>query len=664
MSINFRLWVISSFVVVLLICSIGVWVFINSINKTNDLENFHSNLKSTRILLLEVNKLKEDILVVDNSETKFYTNNVSITEERFKELNLKITSFLHYFEKSKILEKYSLQKKIENLKTQIIEHNQNYNQLIYLYKLKGFKSFGLEGKMRNYAHNIYDFNNKEVQFYCLMLRRHEKDFLLRKDLSYVHQFNTVCQKFIDMINKNPSITNKDKSYLIDQLYFYNKYFLSLARIESRIGVKGRTGNLEKSKTIFNLIASDIESLDAEVKQLIVKQKENLKKETLTLLLILILFLLSAIIILSSIITNSVKSISLSFSFYINSGFNFEAISYKKSLIKEFNSINLGFFKMAKEINIFTNFFKEKVHERTLAIQQQKEEILNQQLAIETHNKTLLSNNRELSKQKQLLSRKNNEKLESLRYAKRIQKAIQPTTVEFKSYFEDCFVYYKPKDVVSGDFYLIYDNQFSNNSKINFVTADCTGHGVPGAIMSVLGINTIQKIIQEQKVLEPGLILNKLDKDINQVLVHGKIKEEIVADGMDIAVFTFDKNNYLLEYSIAKFPNYIVRNSEIITLETHKYSIGFSFFESEQKKFGTNQFQLLPGDCLYLFSDGFPDQFGGPNNKKYKYSNIKSLLLKIYKLDMKSQKNIIQDEFKSWKGNYSQIDDVMMIGIQF
>jgi len=664
MGISFRLWVISSFVIILMICGIGVWVFINSLNKTNHLENFHSNLKSTRILLLEVNKLKEDILVVDFNETGFYTNNVSITEERFKVLNIKITGFVGYFEKSNILEKYSLRKKILELKTQIEEYNHTYNQLIYLYKLKGFKNFGLEGKMRSYAHNIYDFDNKEVQFYCLMLRRHEKDFLLRKDLNYVHQFNMVCQKFIDMINQNSSIKHADKNYLIGQLYFYNKYFLSLARIESRIGVKGRTGCLEKSKTIFNRIAIQIESLDANVKQLIETQKENLKKETLTLAVILLLFLITAIVLLTFIITNSVRSISYSFSNYINSGFNFDAITYKRSQINEFNSINLAFIKMAKEINIFTNFFKEKVHERTLAINQQKEEILTQQLAIETHNKTLLSKNRELSKQKHLLSRKNNEKLESLRYAKRIQKAIQPSIAEFKSYFEDCFVYYKPRDVVSGDFYLIYENQVNNKSSITFVSADSTGHGVPGAIMSVLGINTIQKIIQEQKIFEPGLILNNLDKNINQVLVHGKIKEEIVSDGMDIAVFTFDKNTYQLEYSIAKFPHYIVRNSEIITLDTHKHSIGFSFFDSEQKKFGTNTFQLLPGDCLYMFSDGFPDQFGGPHNKKYKYSNIKTLLLKIYMLDMKTQKKIIQDEFKTWKGNYSQIDDVMMIGIRF
>lgn len=660
MGVSFRLWVISSFVIILMICGLGVWVFINSINKTNHLENFHSNLKSTRILLLEVNKLKEDIMVVDLNESGFYTNNVSVTEERFQKLNSKITAFVGYFEQSNIIEKYSLQEKIQNLKAQISEYNNAFNQLIYLYKLKGFKNFGLEGKMRSYAHNIYDFKDKEVQFYCLMLRRHEKDFLLRKDLSYVHQFNMVCQKFIDRINLNTSLNRANKNYLIGQLYFYNKYFLALARIESRIGVKGRTGCLEKSKTIFNQIATNIEILDADVKQLIETQQKNLKIETTILSIILLLFLISAIIILSYIITNSVKSISLSFSHYINSGFNFDAITYNKSQIKEFNSINLGFLKMAKEINIFTNFFKEKVLERTLAINLQKEEILTQQKAIQAHNKTLLSKNRELSKQKQLLFRKNNEKLESLRYAKRIQKAIQPSIPEFKNYFLDCFVYYKPRDVVSGDFYLIYENL----SKITFVTADSTGHGVPGAIMSVLGINTIQKIIQEQKVNEPGPILNNLDKNINHVLVHGKIKEEIVSDGMDIAVFTFDKKTYKLEYSIAKFPHYVIRNSEIITLETHKYSIGFSFFDSEQKKFVTNHFQLLPGDCLYLFSDGFPDQFGGPNNKKYKYSNIKSLLLKIYKLDMKTQKNIFQEEFKSWKGNYSQIDDVMMIGIQF
>ncbi len=140
MGISFRLWVISSFVIILLICGVGVWLFINSLNKTNHLENFHSNLKSTRILLLEVNKLKEDILVVDFNETGFYTNNVSLTEEKFQILNKKITTFVSYFEQSNILEKYALRKKIQTLKVQIAEYNHTYNQLIYLLNSRDLKT--------------------------------------------------------------------------------------------------------------------------------------------------------------------------------------------------------------------------------------------------------------------------------------------------------------------------------------------------------------------------------------------------------------------------------------------------------------------------------------------------------------------------------------------
>jgi serine phosphatase RsbU (regulator of sigma subunit) len=667
MATSLRSWLISSFSAVLLICLLAIWLFINALNTSKKLEDYHSNLKTTRILLLEINKLKEDILLGDFNEHGFYTSRFSTPEQRFKALNKKTTYYIHYLEQSKITKNYKLEWKIDRIKTQFLNYNKAYNELIYLYKLKGFKDYGLEGKMREYAHFIYDFNNKDIKYYCLMLRKHEKDFLLRKDINYVQQFNLVTKDLIEFINEDKSLVKKDKNYLLNDLYYYDKYFKLLARIESKIGIKGQNGYLDKSKKIFDNIASLIEDMDNELKLIEEEHKEKLKHDTIVVVIILVAFLLSVIIILTRLITSSAKSISNSFSKYVNSAFNIDSVSFKRSMVKEFNGIYVSFLKMAKEIHIFTNFFREKVHERTLAINQQKDEILAQQQQIEDQYKSLLTTNSELHEQKQLLALKNDDIQQSLRYAKRIQKAIQPSASKFKEGFKDSFIFSKAKDVVSGDFYLLYRTAKAQNyeeDKIVFIASDCTGHGVPGAIMSVLGINTIYKLVKELKNTDPGTILNLLDKDINQVLAHGKKGDDIVADGMDIGVFAFHKDTYLLEYSIAKFSHFLVRNGSIMELNTQRSTIGYSFFESNNKNFETSSIQLQPDDCLYLFSDGLQDQFGGPLNKKYKKNNLRMLIRKIHQKPMQAQKQKFRSEFISWKRSLPQTDDVLVIGIRF
>lgn len=666
---SLRIWLISSFSAILLICTIAIWLFANAINTSKKLEEYYFNLKNTRILLLETNRLKENILLEEFNDSSFYNRTISTPEKKIKEYNSEIKKQIALLKSSSITINNNLLGKIEKIESYLNDYNSIYNELIYLYKLKGFKDYGLEGKLRNYAHAIFDFNNKSIQYYCLLLRKHEKDFLLRKDIAYVNSYSLVIKELLEFINTQKSITTKNKKLLTSQIYFYNTYFKLLARIESKIGIKGKNGYLNKSNLLFDNMANMIKTIDDDLKTVEATHKKNLNRNSFIVVVILITFLIATIIILTQIITKSVKSISFSFSNYVNSGFNYDVIQYKKSKIKEFNAIFLSFVSMAKEINIFTNFFKEKVHERTLAVNQQRDEILWQQLQIENQYKDLLTKNEELNEQKKLLSLKNNDTQQSLRYAKRIQKAILPSSSKFKEYFADSFIFSKAKNVISGDFYLIYKHSAksedsTNQELVNFIASDCTGHGVPGAIMSVLGINTINKIIKELKNSDPGNILNLLDKDIHQVLSHGKKAQDIVADGMDIAVFSFNPQTYVLEYSIAKFSHFLVRNGEIIPLVIQKATIGYSFFNNNVKSFSTSCLQLNPGDCLYLFSDGFSDQFGGPLNKKYKKHNIRTLIQKIHAHPMADQKLFFKKEFKNWKKTNKQTDDVLVMGIRF
>jgi serine phosphatase RsbU (regulator of sigma subunit) len=198
----------------------------------------------------------------------------------------------------------------------------------------------------------------------------------------------------------------------------------------------------------------------------------------------------------------------------------------------------------------------------------------------------------------------------------------------------------------------------------FLAADCTGYGVPGAFISVLGMTSINKLVKLLNITDPGKLLDNLDSDINQFLSIDKKDKDLIIDGMDISVFSLNLETKQLNYCIAKFSCALIRNSELIPLIVQNHSIGYNIAATKDVKFETNTIQLLENDCLYVMSDGYSDQFGGPFNKKYKRKNLVELLLNIHKKPMKEQKLILKRELKEWQRNYSQTDDISVIGIRF
>lgn len=257
----------------------------------------------------------------------------------------------------------------------------------------------------------------------------------------------------------------------------------------------------------------------------------------------------------------------------------------------------------------------------------------------------------IEKQKIDLEEKNKEILDSINYAKRIQSAILPPNKVVKEYLSESFILYKPKDVVAGDFYWMEQSK----GKVFFAAADCTGHGVPGAMVSVVCNNALNRSVREYGLITPGSIL---DKTKELVIQEFEKSEEDVKDGMDIALCCLDGNN--LTYAGAHNPLWIIRNGEIIEIKANKQPIGK--FEFSQP-FKTNEIELQKGDAIYLFSDGYPDQFGGENGKKYKTGNLKKFLLTIQAHSMDKQKELLTEEFEKWRGNMEQIDDVCVIGVK-
>lgn len=245
---------------------------------------------------------------------------------------------------------------------------------------------------------------------------------------------------------------------------------------------------------------------------------------------------------------------------------------------------------------------------------------------------------------------------SIQAAKRIQSSILPSQKLFSACFEDFFVYFRPKDNVSGDFFWLE----TIKDKVWFAVADCTGHGVPGAFMSVVGNNALKQAIASG-LEKPGDILDYAnDYVINTV--HDKDNEMAITDGMDISLCLYDKASQMLYFSGANNPLYIIRDGKLQELKSDRQPIGY-FVEEMRVPFTTHEFKLEKGDMIYLFTDGFPDQFGGPRNRKFKYKPFREMFTSIEKSEMSVQENTLDARFQEWKGENEQIDDVCIMGVR-
>lgn len=260
-------------------------------------------------------------------------------------------------------------------------------------------------------------------------------------------------------------------------------------------------------------------------------------------------------------------------------------------------------------------------------------------------------------QQHLVEEKNKEIMDSIHYAKRIQSAILPLEENVNDHLGENFILYKPKDVVAGDFYWLEQKDDS----VLFAACDCTGHGVPGAMVSVVCVTGLNRSVREHGLVDPGLIL---DRTREIVIQEFEKSEEGVKDGMDVALCSLKKqeDQFILDYAGAFNPLWIIRKEkdEVEEIRPDKQPVG-KYIDS--KPFTTKRIQLQKGDSIYVFSDGYADQFGGEKGKKFKTANFKKLLLEIKDFPMSKQKEMLDQNFENWRGEIDQIDDVCVIGVR-
>ncbi len=310
-------------------------------------------------------------------------------------------------------------------------------------------------------------------------------------------------------------------------------------------------------------------------------------------------------------------------------------SHYRPLSKD-DTLGAALLKMREDLRENERVLEAKVIERTEQVVRQKEEI-------ETKNEELEVLYKHVT--------------DSIKYAKRIQEAILPPDSLVKRILPNAFVLYKPKDIVSGDFYWMDEK----NNKTMFAAVDCTGHGVPGAFMSIVGYNILKHVVTNSELTTPALILDNLNVGVSETLHHGQ-QESQAKDGMDISFCTIDFKTLELQYAGAYNPLYLIRDGILIQTKADKFPIGL-FLGEEKKKFTNHSIQLQKGDSIFIFSDGYADQFGGPNGKKFMANHFRDLLLEIHTYPIEKQKSVLNKTIEDWRGPLDQVDDILIIGIK-
>lgn len=300
---------------------------------------------------------------------------------------------------------------------------------------------------------------------------------------------------------------------------------------------------------------------------------------------------------------------------------------------EITTLSQKFNSMIEELESYYNELEQKVKDRTAEVVRQKEEI-------EIKNKHIT---------------------DSIRYAKRIQNAILPPDNYVKQLLPKSFILYRPKDIVSGDFYWMA----KKNNLVIYAAVDCTGHGVPGAFMSIVGNNQLNYAIDVKKARQANEILDSLNEGVVETL-REKGNEKVglsgVKDGMDLALCIIDYKNMKLQFAGANNPLCLIRNNELIQIKGNKMAIGGNF-DDELPKFTNHEIDLQKGDILYTFSDGYPDQFGGHDGRKFMVKKFRELLLEIHQNPIEDQEKILEDRLDEWRGKEEQVDDIIVIGVK-
>lgn len=527
---------------------------------------------------------------------------------------------------------------------------------------RGFKDDGTEGEMRNYIHKLEDVKGINLTN-VLMLRRHEKDYIIRNEQKYINKLFILGNEFKKEISVSDNLSKNQK---VNSIYYLDQYmnlFDELVSLDSKIGNKNNSGLIKKIYHQKDKIKNLFAQLNAESsrnKNILFRRLQTIY---ISLMLAIILFSLYFSFYISKRITYPVTLLSHNIADFVSNNFspkfgdNFP-ISKRNdeiwNLIDDYKQLRL------ETISLISDF-QTKVEQRTNAITCQKNKIEQQKEEIEAQRDHLYKQKILIEEQQIKTEQQNKDILGSINYAKFIQEALLPSQKTIKKVFPDSFVLFKPKDIVSGDFYWIKRIANKEYDVSLAAVVDCTGHGVPGAFMSILGIALLNEIVYKKEVNQSNHLLNHLQKKVLENLQDSR-NGKTTFDGMDIALFFVNHKTNELFFSGANRPLYLIRSSKLEIFKGDNFPIGKHSLSING--FNYNKIKIEKNDQVYIFSDGFADQFGGPNSKKMKRKRFQQLIYDNHTKPMNEIKDSLEDALSIWKGKNPQTDDILIMGIRF
>jgi len=574
-------------------------------------ELVHKYLKNTEnIGFIDLDKIRDEIGMNKDLEDIYIIDQTGMIVNTTFESDLGLNLFSFGEEHKQLIQNIFKEGKYVNERFTIESSTKRLKKYTYQPTIDGKYIVEL-GIYSSRADEIINFIKKTIN-----VLSNNQPSIAEADL-FINQDNPIS------LNKDIQLTEQERAFMIER--FMKKDSINIPLKENR------------KKLTYNYLYIDRANTDlykgAVIRIIADRTAETilLRNELIKFILVFSLTLVVVIIMLyrkTRVITTPIKKLVDKVNRITNGHLNERAEVIGNN---EIATLSQKFNNMIEELESYYNELEQKVKDRTAEVVRQKEEI-------EIKNKHIT---------------------DSIRYAKRIQNAILPPDEYVRQTLPNSFIFYRPKDIVSGDFFWV--NKSDNLSF--YATVDCTGHGVPGAFMSIVGYNQLNYAIDVKKAQTASAILDSLNEGVVETL-REKNPDSIgsVKDGMDITLCAIDYKNMKLQFAGANNPLCLIRNNEIIQVKPDKFAIGGNF-GNELPKFKNNEIDLQKGDVIYTFSDGYADQFGGHDGRKFMAKRFRELLLSIHKDPIEDQAKLLENILDEWRGREEQVDDILVIGVK-
>lgn len=584
----------------------------------NQVEEVAIRLSFINRKLQEADKLETLFFTDDANNTEFYVTGTSDNLTWRKEVINELLEALHYLEKH---EKHGLihaNADIQHAIMRFRSYETSFDELVQQVKRRGFMDFGLEGEFRRQIHKIEYSKVPIDQGMVMNIRRYEKDFMLRKDLRYVVKMRKIIDGLRREINdmSNPKV-KKDLSQALDN---YQQKFTEYVWTEERIGLNAQLGLRGKLSIISDGLEAHIALINEQILNDVARIQQNIRLGSIGVMTLCLGFGAMMAFSILRWLGSPIERLSHSIRKVVSNNFSEETEFTLPNRNDEIGMLSEDFTRMLG-----------KVHSSLGEVRAQSAEI----------------------------ERKQEQLMDSLRYAQQIQQAILPSDEEMKEAFADHFVLYKPQQMVSGDFYWLK----SRENLHFFAVVDCTGHGVPGAFMSMIGNTLLNKLVVQSHFTDPSIILESLHHEVIAALRQYSGQRN--NDGMDLSICCWGEEEGKIQFAFAGAKQnmlFIEPNKRLRRVSGVKRSVGGTVQRSKHKPFVTQRMELAPGTRVYFHTDGFPDQHN-LEGKKFGSLKLAEMIDYISQMPMCEQQRYLETTLQRYKNGQHQRDDITVLGVQ-